>query len=127
MDRAALTELLAELRPSLHRYSARMTGSVIDGEDVVQSALARAIEAFATEPPVDNPAGWLFRITHNATLDFLRRRARERGLLSGEEAPAMTDDGPSATTALPQKRGLRWRRACAPSSGFRSRSGQASS
>jgi len=107
MDRAALTELLAELRPSLHRYSARMTGSVIDGEDVVQSALARAIEAFATEPPVDNPAGWLFRITHNATLDFLRRRARERGLLSGEEAPAMTDDGPSAEARVAMAASLR--------------------
>ena len=38
--------LLGELRPKLHRYCARMTGSVIDGEDVVQEALVKAIEAF---------------------------------------------------------------------------------
>src|SRR3954452_23923647 len=68
--------LLAELRPKLHRYSARMTGSVIDGEDVVQGALMKAIEAFAEAGPIANPEGWLFRIAHNAALDYLRRRAR---------------------------------------------------
>jgi hypothetical protein len=28
--------LLGEMRPKLHRYCARMTGSVIDGEDIVR-------------------------------------------------------------------------------------------
>ena len=37
--RAAFDRVFAELRPKLHRYCARMTGSVIDGEDVVQVAL----------------------------------------------------------------------------------------
>src|SRR5262249_25997806 len=37
-SRAAFDRLLADLRPKLHRYCARMTGSVIDGEDVVQDA-----------------------------------------------------------------------------------------
>lgn len=32
-------ETIAQLRPSLHRYCSRMTGSVLDGEDVVQDAL----------------------------------------------------------------------------------------
>ena len=36
--RAGFEQLLAELRPKLHRYCARMTGSVIDGEDVLQEA-----------------------------------------------------------------------------------------
>ena len=34
-DRAALQAMLADLRPKLHRYSARMAGSVIDGELVL--------------------------------------------------------------------------------------------
>jgi DNA-directed RNA polymerase specialized sigma24 family protein len=41
-DRAAFELRLGELRPKLHRYCARMTGSVIDGEDVVQEALLKA-------------------------------------------------------------------------------------
>ena len=44
--RAGFDQLLAELRPKLHRYCSRMTGSVIDGEDVLQEALVKAIEAF---------------------------------------------------------------------------------
>jgi RNA polymerase sigma-70 factor (ECF subfamily) len=35
-SRRQFLELVAEIRPDLHRYCARMTGSVIDGEDVVQ-------------------------------------------------------------------------------------------
>ena len=42
----AFDRLLASLRPKLHRYCARMVGSGIDGEDVVQEALLKAIEAF---------------------------------------------------------------------------------
>ena len=33
------------VRPRLHRYCARMTGSVIDGEDVVQETMLKAMEA----------------------------------------------------------------------------------
>jgi RNA polymerase sigma-70 factor (ECF subfamily) len=68
--------LIAELRPKLHRYCARMTGSVIDGEDVLQEALVKAIEAFSAANPINNPEGWLFRIAHNAALDFLRAKVR---------------------------------------------------
>src|SRR5215468_6592587 len=72
----AFETLLGSLRPTLHRYCARMTGSTIDGEDVVQDALAKAIEAYPGAAPLANPEGWLFRIAHNAALDALRRRAR---------------------------------------------------
>src|SRR5215470_8136672 len=83
--RKALDRLLGELRPKLHRYCARMTGSVIDGEDVLQEALVKAIEAFPGAGPIANPEGWLFRIAHNAALDFLRRRARQDHLHSDED------------------------------------------
>jgi DNA-directed RNA polymerase specialized sigma24 family protein len=39
--RTAFDRLLADSRPKLHRYCARMTGSVIDGEDVVQEAILK--------------------------------------------------------------------------------------
>ena len=100
MDRAAFTQLLIELRPSLHRYIARMTGSVVDGEDVLQDALARALEAFPRAGPLDNPGGWVFRIAHNATLDFLRRQARERAIESSEESPAMSNLAPGVEARL---------------------------
>ena len=89
--RAAFDRLLAELRPKLHRYCARMTGSVVDGEDVIQDAYVKAMEAFSGEEALDNPEGWLFRIVHNAALDFLRRRARRDAAHSAED-PDMTAD-----------------------------------
>ena len=38
-DLAQFERLIAELRPKLHRYCARITGSVIDGEDVMLRSL----------------------------------------------------------------------------------------
>jgi RNA polymerase sigma-70 factor (ECF subfamily) len=62
-----------------------MTGSVIDGEDVVQEAFLKAIEASARIESPTNPEAWLFRIAHNAALDFLRRRARQEVAHPDEE------------------------------------------
>ena len=39
-----------------------MTGSVIDGEDVVQEALVKATEAFPDAGSIADLEGWLFRI-----------------------------------------------------------------
>ena len=75
--------LLARMRPRLHRYCARMVGSVIDGEDVLQDALIKAVESFASAGAIGNPEGWLFRIAHNTALDFLRRRNRQQALSIG--------------------------------------------
>jgi DNA-directed RNA polymerase specialized sigma24 family protein len=36
-----LLALADQLRPELHRYCARLMGSVIDGEDVVQDTVRR--------------------------------------------------------------------------------------
>jgi RNA polymerase sigma factor (sigma-70 family) len=77
---AELLALAGELRPELHRYCARLMGSVIDGEDVVQDTFARAFVALqdfeeqgVDETPPLRP--WLFRIAHNRALDLLRSRA----------------------------------------------------
>ena len=88
---ATFQRLLGELRPKLHRYCARMTGSVIDGEDVVQDALMKAVEAYPNSEPIEDVEGWLFRIAHNAALDFLRRRARHDAAHAGED-PDMIGD-----------------------------------
>src|SRR5712664_2441637 len=88
---ADIDGLLTRMRPKLHRYCARMVGSVIDGEDVLQDALIKAVEALASVGPVGNPEGWLFRIAHNTALDFLRRRNRQQALRSAEEVDMIAD------------------------------------
>src|SRR5690349_7065443 len=76
---------VSELRPKLHRYCARMTGSAVDGEDIVQDSLIKALAAMQHFAVIDNPEGWLFRIAHNTALDILRRRTRGP-ILQNDEA-----------------------------------------
>jgi RNA polymerase sigma-70 factor (ECF subfamily) len=90
-ERAQFERLLGELRPRLHRFCARMTGSVIDGEDIVQEAMLKALESFSEAEAIDNPEAWVFRIAHNTALDFLRRRARQQSLQSDESMDMIVD------------------------------------
>jgi RNA polymerase sigma-70 factor, ECF subfamily len=91
VDERDFTTLVADLRPRLHRYCARMTGSVINGEDVLQDALIKAIGAVRRGETVTNPTGWLFRVAHNAALDFLRYEARRETANLDEEFDMIDD------------------------------------
>jgi RNA polymerase sigma factor (sigma-70 family) len=73
--RAGFLALTGDLRPELHRYCARLMGSVIDGEDVVQDTMARALAALHEVEEMPQLRPWLFRIAHNRALDLLRSRA----------------------------------------------------
>jgi RNA polymerase sigma factor (sigma-70 family) len=87
--------LVGDVRPELHRYCARLTGSVIEGEDIVQDTLAKAFYALSLSPDVPPLRPWLFRIAHNAALDFLKSHGRT--LMDPEadiEAVAGFDDKP---------------------------------
>lgn len=84
----AFLETITHLRPRLHRYCARMTGSVLDGEDVMQEAMFEAYSKLGTHDENRALGPWLFRIVHNRCIDFLRRRrVREKA-----EAAAMAPD-----------------------------------
>src|SRR5438132_1101855 len=58
----AFLETVSQLRPQLHRYCSRMTGSITDGEDVVQDALFRAYRSLETFDDTRPLTPWLFRI-----------------------------------------------------------------
>jgi RNA polymerase sigma-70 factor (ECF subfamily) len=70
----AFLETISPLRPRLHRYCARMTGSITDGEDVVQDALFRVYRSLETWDESRSLTPWIFRIAHNQCIDFLRSR-----------------------------------------------------
>jgi RNA polymerase sigma factor (sigma-70 family) len=94
--RQRFMDLVADVRPELHRYCARMTGSVFDGEDVVQDTLAKAWYALAAmdAPPPLRP--WLFRIAHNTAMDFLRRYEHRNVDLVATMTEAPAADEPDA-------------------------------
>lgn len=93
-------QLVNELRPELHRYCARMTGSVFDGEDVLQDTLAKAYYALGQmmEPPNLKP--WLFRIAHNTAMDFLKRSERKNVELVPDVPERAEPEEPGVDPAL---------------------------
>ena len=73
----ALAATLSAARPKLHRYCARMVGSVFDAEDIVQDVLIIAQEKLL-KTDVANTEAWLMRVTHNRSIDHLRAQARRK-------------------------------------------------
>jgi RNA polymerase sigma-70 factor, ECF subfamily len=84
-----------------------MAGSVIDGEDLVQEALVKALLAFPCDGSIADPEAWLFRIAHNTTLNFLQRRARGRELHSDEDPNMIVDPVNEAASRLVAAASLR--------------------
>jgi len=97
-SRQHFLSLVQDVRADLHRYCARMTGSVADGEDVVQDTLAIAyfqLPEFAELPPL---RPWLFRIAHNRAIDH-HRRAVHRAAQPLDDAA----DVPASAAAEPEE------------------------
>lgn len=106
VDEEAFLALLGAIRPELHRYCARLTGSVIDGEDVVQDAIARAFQSYRELRDEAALRAWLFRIAHNRALDLLRARA-SRAAEPLEAASDMADeDAPDPLDQLLRREAL---------------------
>ena len=105
--RIDLQSMFADLRPKLHRYCARMAGSVIDGEDIVQETLLKALQAIESGAAVERPEQWLFRIAHNAAQDHLRRRNRERLHMTETDLTTIADPSNSADARIAAATSLR--------------------
>lgn len=107
MDIEALTRarrefdtLVADIRPQLLRYCARMVGSAVDGEDIVQDALAKVYFRLPQSGHVENLRAWLFRVAHNRALDHLRRHEVQFAEPLDGELPARTEDSPLEAAEL---------------------------
>jgi RNA polymerase sigma-70 factor (ECF subfamily) len=88
-QRIAFIESIANLRPRMHRYCARMTGSALDGEDVMQEAIFEAylkLGSFDASRPL---GPWLLRIAHNRCIDFLRRQQARREVEADSAPPTL--------------------------------------
>jgi RNA polymerase sigma factor (sigma-70 family) len=106
-----LAQRLGAIRPELHRYCARMAGSVADGEDLVQDAFERALAAPDAPTAPDALRRWLFRIAHNRAIDASRAYGR-RHAAPADDVDAHADAAPAADDALAAADAVRTAIAC---------------
>jgi RNA polymerase sigma-70 factor (ECF subfamily) len=79
-----------------------MTGSAVDGEDIVQEALAKVYFRLPQLGHVENLRAWLFRVAHNKALDYLRRYDVRFGEALEGELPAQAEESPLAAAEVAQ-------------------------
>jgi RNA polymerase sigma-70 factor (ECF subfamily) len=105
--RKQFLELAAEIRPDLHRYCARMTGSTSEGEDIVQETLARAYYTLPEMESRPSLRSWLFQIAHRRALDHLRRYDRRMGRPLDDLGETLAVDGDLPEDAIARQDAVR--------------------
>lgn len=78
---STLEDAMEEYQSSLLRYAARVLNNEEAAQDVVQEAFIRLhgnLEKIQTRGV--QLKGWLFRTTHNAAVDYIRKESRRRNL-----------------------------------------------
>jgi RNA polymerase sigma-70 factor (ECF subfamily) len=105
--RERFLELVADIRPDLHRYCARMTGSISAGEDVVQETLARAYYALGEIYALPPLRSWLFQIAHQRSIDYLRRYDRRMGQPLEDIMNTAADEADSPEDAVAREEAVR--------------------
>ena len=73
-DQDAFRTLVDRHSRSIYRLAFRMTGRAEDAEDVVQEAFVRAYRQLGRFESRSNFATWLYRITFNCSVDYMRAR-----------------------------------------------------
>ena len=76
MADAAFNRQLVALLPRLRRFAYGLTGSIEEGDDLVQTACERALAAAGRFERGTRLDSWLYRILQNAWIDGVRRRRR---------------------------------------------------
>lgn len=83
-DDPSLRRRLCELLPRLRRFARGLAGDAHDADDVVQTALERALARSAQYREEFGLEAWVFGIVRNAWLDEARARQRHGRVLAPE-------------------------------------------
>lgn len=86
---------MLRLLPRLRRFCTALTGSVADGDDLVQDTIERALKNLHSWEAGTRLDHWMFRIARNRFLDGRRAAKRERlvAIDAPEDAAMASVDG----------------------------------
>ena len=85
-------EVYRELFPTIFRISYRITGDTGIAEDLCHEAFIKYYEREETFPSIDEVKYWLIRVVRNVSLNYEKRRARERIAFNKYKKSALTFD-----------------------------------
>ncbi len=83
--------LFREHHDQVFRAAYRVTGNVVDAEDVLQTVFLRLVRRTEKLDLSPSPGSYLHRAAVNASLDLLRSRTRSRSVSIEEVAPGATE------------------------------------
>jgi len=86
-----MTAVIDAYQAPLLRYASRLLNNATAGQDVVQNALIKLFRQWqpGMQPDDAHLRNWLFRVTHNEAVDWIRAEARRRRL--HDEHAAVTE------------------------------------
>ena len=100
-DRNAFEDIVSANQKNVYNLALKMTGSIDDALDISQEAFLKAyrqLESFRGESRL---SVWLYRLTYNLCIDFLRRKPR-----SGVVSLTGSDDDEPRDIEVPDIRNL---------------------
>jgi len=99
LDAGDLMAVVAHYQSPLLRYVGQMLGRIDhEAEDIVQEAFVRLHRQVARHGPssVKHLTTWLFRVTHNLTIDVLRQQSRRKRVPETTIDPAVLSEEQAA-------------------------------
>lgn len=86
-DADAFAFLVETYETSVYRLALRMCGNAHDAEEVAQEAFVAAWKGLPAFRGDSKFSSWLYQLTTNAAIDFLRREKRHRAAVPMEDEP----------------------------------------
>lgn len=91
-DPAAFEAILDLYKGPVYGLLLRLVRGAEDAEDLAQETFLKALRNLSSYDPSRPLLTWLFRIAHNAAVDFLRAKKPESLSLEDEESPLQISD-----------------------------------
>ena len=74
-DQKAFREFVERYKKKVYYLALDMAGNPVDAEDISQEVFLKVFRSFATFRKGAKLGSWLYRVTYNASIDHLRRKA----------------------------------------------------
>ncbi|MBN2301579.1 MAG: sigma-70 family RNA polymerase sigma factor [Lentisphaerae bacterium] len=101
--------IVSEHETALLRYAARLLNNASDAQDVVQNVFIKLFQQWREGArPTAQLKSWLFRVTHNEAVDYIRRESRLKILHEKQlnDPTAECPDGRNCAMSVEEKRQL---------------------